>query len=329
MLLRFVLVSWCSLALHAQATVVVRSGNAPAGQPDPSITYLRGPSASGFGLAFTAADFAAARTGPPAIVRPGLAGWQLQLPSDPFAQWIDTAGTSATALYAIPFTITPQAASAVLRLEFAADDSLGETGIPGAYVNEQPLANSAQIGSYYYAERYANGEVLPLLQPGQNWFYLYARNTGGAGGLLFSAVFVQDGGLIQRFGSGCSGSAGTPIYLAAAASTAPGTPVDLRLYNLPVMPAPVLFAFGIDARTCFGQPVPADLGFLGFPGCSCLFEVASFTFGANLAGAANLTIALPPVRFLGLSFYTQAFVFDGAIARGATVSGGIELRAGN
>ncbi|MFO1076908.1 MAG: hypothetical protein U1E73_04185 [Planctomycetota bacterium] len=316
-------------AATTQNAVALRSGTVPAGQLEPAITYLRGPSTSGFGAAFTAADFQGARTGVQALVRPSLAGWQLQLPQDPFAQWIDTQGGSASALYAIPFTMSTTAASAVLRLQFAVDDYLGEPAIEGAYVNEIPLAGSANIGSYYYAADYQNGDVLPLLQPGQNWLYLYARNTGGAGGLLFSAELVLDGGMIRRFGSGCAGSNGTPLYLVAATSTAPGTTIDLRLYNLPTAPAPVVFLFGIDGTMCFGMPTPVDLALFGYAGCNCLLEPMANVFGLNTAGAANLTMTLPGPGFVGRSLFSQAFVLDPAAARGASVSGGIELRSGS
>jgi hypothetical protein len=329
MLKNLILVFSLTAFAAAQSAASLRSGNAPAGQPDPVITYLPGPSSAGFGIPFSAGDFAAARGGPQALVRPSLAGWQLQLPADPLAQWIDTNGSSASALYAIPFTLTAAASSAVLRMQFAVDDSLGELGIEGAYVNELPLANSTNIGGYYYAENYTNGEVLPLLQPGQNWLYLYARNTGGAGGLMFSAEIVLDGGLVRRFGAGCVGSNGTPLYLAAATSTAAGSPVDLRLYNLPLTPAPVVFVFGLDATGCFGQPAPFDLGPFGFPGCGCLVDPVSSVVGFNAGGAANLMISLPGPGFLGQSIYTQGFVLDPGSVRGASVSGGIELRAGN
>lgn len=316
-------------AVTAQGTITLRSGNAAAGLPDPQITYLQGPATSGFGVPFNSGDFAAARSGSQALVRPSLAGWPLQLPADPLAQWIDTNGGSTSALYAIPFTFTPGASTAVLRMQLSVDDHLGEVGIAGAYINEIPLANTENIGGYYYVESYANGEVLAHLQPGQNWLYLYTINTGGAGGLLFSAEIVPDGGMIQRFGSGCTGSNGTPLYLAAATSTAPGSQVDLRLYNLPLTPAPVVFVFGVDASMCFGQPTPYDLTLFGFPGCSCLVEPIGSAFGQNALGAANLMFSLPGAGFVGQSIYTQAFVFDPTSARGASVSGGIELRAGN
>jgi hypothetical protein len=40
-------------------------------------------------------------------------------------------------------------------------------------------------------------------------------------------------------------------------------------------------------------------------------------------------ISLPGSGFLGWSIYTQGFVLDPGSVRGASVSGGIELRAGN
>ena len=281
MIVRLVLAVSLAATASAQTAITLRSGNAPAGSHDPQITYLLGPATSGFGVPFTSAEFAAARTGSPAIVRPSLAGWLLQLPGDPLAQWIDTNGGSASALYAIPFTWTPTAATEVLRLAFAVDDHLGEAGIAGVYVNEIALAGSEDIGSYYLATSYQNGELFSLLTPGQNWLYLYARNTGGAGGLLFSADIVPDGGLVRRFGGGCAGSNGTPLYLAAAPSTAPGSPVDLRLYHLPNVAAPVVFVFGASAATCFGMPTPFDLGLFGLTGCPCHLEPIANAFGAS------------------------------------------------
>ena len=97
----------------------------------------------------------------------------------------------------------------------------------------------------------------------------------------------------------------------------------------PLTPAPVVFVFGIDASTCFGQPTPYDLAPFGFAGCSCLVDPIANGFGLNSLGAAVMTITLPGPAFTGLSIYTQGFVFDPSTARGASVSGGIELRAGN
>lgn len=313
--------------LSAQA-VVLRSGNVPAGQLEPNITYLQGPSAGAFAFPLTAAEFAAARAGSQATVRTSLAGWPLQLPGDPQAQWIDTQGGSYTALYAIPFNVGQTFTSAVLRLEFSVDDFLGEATVPGVYVNELPVAGSGNIGGYYFVDNQVFTDVGPMLQPGQNWLYLYGRNTGGAGGLMFSARLTLDGGAVRRFGSGCSGSAGTPILLAGSFDTTPGAAMPLRLYNLPTTPAPVVMAFGIDNRTSFGMPAPADLGFLGFPGCSGLFEILGTALATNTGGAAVFPMAMPGQAFVGQSLYTQGFVFDAATARGASVSNGLELRAG-
>jgi len=310
------------------APTLLRSGNVPPGNLDPAISYLQGPSATAFGFPFAAADFLAARTGPNPIVLGNIAGgWPLQLPLDPSAQWIDTPGSSHTALYAIPFPVAQPFTSAVLTLQFAADDSLGDTVEPGVYVNEVPLAGTVNVGGYYFVENTAHGEIGPLLVQGQNWLYLYLHNTGGRGGLLFHAKIQLDGGLLRTYGSGCSGSGGTPLLLPVG-TPQPAAPVELRFYNLPNTPGLLAVVMGLTSQFAFGMPTPVDLGFLGYPGCSAWCDPLTALAVTTNGGAAQQTVTLPGAAFLGQSIFTQGFVFDPSIARGASVSNALELRSG-
>ncbi len=327
----FVLLGSCPttapLCAQQPQPVEVFTGGAAPGQPDPTVTYLQGPATSGFGQTFVAADFQAARTGPQAQVRAAIAaGWPRQLPLGPQARWIDTQGGSASALYAIPFQLGALGSSAVLTMQFSADDTLGEVGIAGVYVNEIPVERSERVGSYYYVETLQR-DVSTSLQVGQNWLYVYLHNTGGAGGLLFWSEIQIDGGMIATYGSGCAGSAGTPLLLGSATSVLPGSPVSLDVYSVPAG-ALVAMLFGSTNRTSFGQPTPADLAFLGYAGCSGLLEPVGLTVVFGSGGAASYPFGLPGPAFLGQSLFAQAFVFDSAHPRGASVSNGLDLRAG-
>ncbi len=73
----------------AVETITLRSGNAPANQPDPNITMLTGtPGGALSPNPFTPADFAAACSGPNATVTVPISVWLQQLACDPLAQWI-------------------------------------------------------------------------------------------------------------------------------------------------------------------------------------------------------------------------------------------------
>ncbi len=121
----------------AVETVTLRSGNAPAYSPDPSITLISG--GGGGALSpnpFTAADFAAACSGPTnATVTVPLSVWLQQLPCDPLAQWIgiDAFNSPGSALYCHAFDIqTCCIESATLRFCWSADDNLGDALYGGA-----------------------------------------------------------------------------------------------------------------------------------------------------------------------------------------------------
>jgi hypothetical protein len=145
---------------------------------------------------------------------------------------------------------------------------------------------------------------------------------------LVHAEIQIDGGMVRRYGSGCAGSAGTPLLLAGAARTLPGDTAWLSLYSLPLGGPPVVLAFGLSNATSFGMPTPVDLGFLGFPGCAGWLEIAAAIVIVSSNGGARFGYVFPGPAFLGQSAFVQAFVFDPNHVRGASVTNAIELRAG-
>src|SRR4030095_2891655 len=119
----------------------------------PTITYYVEPSgqcAVPFAAPFTAADFATADAGPPALVVPGNGAWGASLACDPGASWISTGPNwpSRSTLYSVPFIVdVPQPCclqNARLNLCWMADDTVGDIapfGGPnpiGVFINGLP-----------------------------------------------------------------------------------------------------------------------------------------------------------------------------------------------
>ena len=129
-------------------TITLRSGNGIIGSSDSKITMLAAPIGAPFSTAFTSADFAAARSGPGAMITATRSGdWKAALDSDPISQWVFD-GRDGTALYAIDFILTASMLSAVsLGFEFLIDNQLGDTYNEGLFVNELPLVGSKRLGA--------------------------------------------------------------------------------------------------------------------------------------------------------------------------------------
>ncbi|GCL56740.1 hypothetical protein NIES3806_41050 [Microcystis aeruginosa NIES-3806] len=173
-------------------------------------------------ITFTAADFLKAQgigcsgldiCGSAEVVAPHLA-WIPSLPNAPDARWINwKAGPSpsfdgslaASVLYAYRFNVPESTInSAAIEMYWAIDDFLGEYtaanangGQPpyfsdpnpiGVYINGSPLGSSF-IGAGYTPEYFASQSgIQGLLQPGQNWLYVYQRDAAAAvSGAIFGA----------------------------------------------------------------------------------------------------------------------------------------------
>lgn len=207
--------SFCAAALAALNTftsaralevITVRSGQylgspGAAGDPDDIVNYYTENAVAAIATVFDA-EFAAADTGPSALVVNPHPFWITSLPADPLARWInwsaDPASNNlgfppASALYSVPFNVTtPGTSSASLKVYFAVDDYLGDNlyGGPnpeGMYLNGTPL--TASFGGNIGAQTLYAANV--TVNQGLNYLYLYDREAGAVvSGLIFSATIV-------------------------------------------------------------------------------------------------------------------------------------------
>lgn len=196
-------IALCTLAIpaHAATTVIVlRSGNALAGNPDPLVRRLDLATicGAGYATAFGAAEFAAADVAPQAIVIANPhPNWGTSIPCDPLAKWVgvDPNGTPLSALYAIDLNLPDPCCYTKATLDFCwlVDDALGDTVNPaGIYVNGTPIP--AVAGGNYATQTTVNGiDILPLLHCGKNTIYVYDRDLGCViSGVNFSATVNLD-----------------------------------------------------------------------------------------------------------------------------------------
>lgn len=182
----------------ATEVIVMRSGNAPVGNPDPLITMLAGSGATPLsGNPFTPADFDLACDVTPAIVTQPHPNWLQHLECDPAAQWIGTDGvaTPASALYCYTFRIATECiAQANLSFCWATDDVLGDaiSGGPnpdGVYLNGVPVSPSIAGGNYASDTVAPLTDVTSLVAPGTNRLEVYNRDLGFVvSGVIFSAT---------------------------------------------------------------------------------------------------------------------------------------------
>ena len=197
------------------------------GQTDTNITYWTlGASVNPLSLnPFTAADFAKAQgigcsgldiCGSAKVVAPFLPPWVWipSLPSAPNARWINWqvdlspsfyGSPAASVLYAYRFNVPePTINSAAIEMYWAVDDILGEytpanaNGGPppyfsdpnpiGVYINGNLLSSSFSGAGRNPEYSASQSGIEGLLNPGQNWLYVYQRDAGGAySGTIFGA----------------------------------------------------------------------------------------------------------------------------------------------
>jgi hypothetical protein len=193
----------CCVALNvgpaaANEVIVLRSGNATVGNPDPFINMTVG--SGGVPLSpvpFTPGDFTLACEGTSAIVAQAYPVWLQQLTCDPEAQWIGTDGsaTPASTLFCYPFEIqTPCIESANLSFCWAVDDVLGDSLAGGAnpdgvYLNGVAVSPSIYGGAYTPETVAPLTDVTSLVSPGTNYLEVYVRDMGFVvSGVIFSAT---------------------------------------------------------------------------------------------------------------------------------------------
>lgn len=210
--------------------ITLRSGNG-AGSTDSDVSMLIGPVDTYFGSAFTATDFANARSGPQAFIIGNHPAWLAPSSfSDPSARYISTnalashptpgIGNGASALFAIDFTITDASiASASISFDFAVDNLLGDNDAlldinEGLFLNGTALSGSTTGGGFDTTYNFTRTDIAPLLVTGLNTLYINMTDVGGPSGLIFSTtittvagdeVAVSEPGMIAVFGLGLIG----------------------------------------------------------------------------------------------------------------------------
>ena len=143
---------------------------------------------------FTAADFAAARSGPFAhvISAQGLP-WTPTLNCDPDARWINSEiipgscfGNPQSVLYACEFNVTGLCPpTATVEVCWLVDDLLGDPSGPnpiGVYIG--PISNTIALNPTFAGGNYATettaSQTNVQLALGSNWLYVYQRDAGCA-----------------------------------------------------------------------------------------------------------------------------------------------------
>jgi len=120
-------------------------------------------------------------------------------------------------------------------------------------------------------------------------------------------------------GAGCSIGAVIPsLDLAEQVGPWTGERYEITLNGIP-QTAPAAMLTGFSNQSWAGRPLPADLGFLGAPGCSLHLEpFVSYPFLAGTGGSLRWSITVPGQPSLaGLRFFNQAVV----AAPGANLAG--------
>jgi hypothetical protein len=162
--------------------------------------------------------------------------------------------------------------------------------------------------------------TLPITAPRGNWAWngwdagagakikrveMVANDPYNGGALLCIDDAEYDPyGAVAYFGSGCSGSLGTPS-LRATGPFGIGETLAFAVTNT-AAPIAALYA-GLDNATWHGQPLPLSLAFAGAPGCSLLI---SPDVGMYFGPTGSMPVAIPRLSILrGVTIYWQCALF--------------------
>jgi hypothetical protein len=170
-------------------------GNAPGvfGQLEDDISCLGMPTGT---IPLTAANFAAASSGPMAVVIQPHSAWTPLLPSDNQARWINPAnfgaaspmGAPRSAIYAINFTVPnwASATSATFSMDWMIDDVLGDNNNFGVFINNPSQGLNITGGNF--ATPTTGFSNIPTSWLGlNNTLYLYQWDAGAVvSGIIFS-----------------------------------------------------------------------------------------------------------------------------------------------
>lgn len=133
----------------------------------------------------------------------------------------------------------------------------------------------------------------------------------------------------QRFGTGCAGSAGTPVLTGRAAARL-GTTCTADISNVPAGIPFAFMAIGVSRTQWAGGSLPAQLTPFGMPNCRTYTSADLLAYAPATAGTATWSYQVPLVPGLvGTPFYLQGVTFDpGANVAGLAVSNAATLVIG-
>jgi hypothetical protein len=259
-------------------------------------------------------DFVCSTAAAVVATRPG---WCPGLSGSP-AQWVssDAFRGPATTMFCQSFTVNTckgSIGSAIMTMNFAADDDLGDfrgggANIEGVYINGQPVTNSMTTNGTAVTCRTMVRDVRELLVTGANVFTVYCRDTlGVASGAIWDvSIDIQPcPEPAMRVGDGCLPSLASlavvaPFELGANSGFVVGYG-DLR-------PHVTILGLGF-----FAIP-PIDLEAFGMPGCTLDVDFAVTSIAMMQFGQASFPLGIPDDASLtGLSVYAQALVRDPAV----------------
>jgi hypothetical protein len=129
-------------------------------------------------------------------------------------------------------------------------------------------------------------------------------------------------------GTGCAGSAGTPI-LSSAQLPWLGDSFDLTLDRLPAK-RPAFLTLGLSNTMLGTTKLPLDLATSGMPSCKLFTSIEGFYPVSNAGTSTTFRLLIPnDPGLIGLRFYNQGFVVDPKVnTRGITASNATEALIG-
>lgn len=145
-------------------------------------------------------------------------------------------------------------------------------------------------------------------------------------GLTLATSLSAQAASYTPFGTGCPGSAGTPMLTAGVKSLPVlGQTFVSRIANVPLL-ATGIGITGLSRRRWAGGRLPLDLVVIGMPGCQLYTDIRLTVGLVSLASDVTWNTNIPSdPSFIGQSFYQQAFILDPSVpGLGAVMSNAAE-----
>jgi V8-like Glu-specific endopeptidase len=209
--------------------------------------------------------------------------------------------------------VGPMYAVSSTALRYRTDTTGGNSGSPIIHEN-----TGRAIGVHTHGGCRSSGTTSSNSGTSINVFRSVADQLLGSSGV----------GLVQTFGSGCGGSAGTPS-LGASGVADIGQDLTFTVRNVPSLALGLLFV-GTSNTSQGTIKLPRDLGGIGMTGCSQLVSLDAVLPMSTGTGSGTLSTRIPfNFSLLGIKGYAQHAVEDQkANALGVVVSNGLLIEVG-